>query len=98
MYARSVTLGLDPDRWDEVLAFSETIKHRISGFPGLTSWMLVGDPSSGRAVSFSLFEDRAAFAAVDDDINAIVADFRRFFVASPDEVLGDVVAHLDTGA
>ena len=96
MYARSVTLGLDPQRWDEVLEFSETIKERIAGFPGLVSWMLVGDPASGRAVSFSLFEDQAAFAAVNDAINAIVADFRRFFVASPDEVLGDVVAHLDS--
>jgi hypothetical protein len=96
MYARSVTLGLDPRRWDEVLEFSEAIKERIGGFPGLLSWMLVGDPTSGRAVSFSLFEDRAAFSAVNDDINAIVADFRRFFVASPGEVLGEVVAHLDS--
>lgn len=98
MYARSVTLGLDPERWDEVLEFAETIKQRIAGFPGLLTWMLVGDPSSGRAVSFSLFENRAAFVSVNEDINVIVADFRRFFVTPPDEVLGEIVANLDVGS
>jgi hypothetical protein len=97
MYARSVTLHIDTDKWDELHDFGEEISRRISGFPGLISWVLVANPETGDATSFSLFEDEKAFLAVNDRINEIVADFRRFFTDTPSELLGPVVAQLEAG-
>lgn len=95
MFARSVTLHLNTEMWDELGEFGKEISDRISGFPGLVSWVLVADPETGQGTSFSLFEDEQAFLAVNDRINEIVADFGRFFTGPPSEQLGEVVAQLD---
>ena len=96
MYARSVTLQLDTEMWDELHEFGAEISHRISGFPGLISWVLVANSETGEGTSFSLFEDERAFVAVNEKINDIVADFGRFFTGPPSEQLGEVVAQLDS--
>ena len=95
MYARAVTLDLDAQMWDELVEFGTTIKDRISGFPGLISWVLVANRETGKGTSFSVFEDEDAFLTVNDQINEIVSDFGRFFTAPPVELLGDVLTHLD---
>lgn len=97
MYARSVTLHLNTGMWDELHQFGDEISHRISGFPGLISWVLVANSETGEGTSFSLFDDEEAFLAVNDRINEIVSDFGRFFTAAPREQLGEVIAQLDTG-
>ena len=97
MYARSVTLHLNTGMWDELGEFGNEIANRISGFPGLISWVLVANPETGEGTSFSLFEDEEAFLAVNDKINEIVSDFGRFFTGAPSELLGEVVARLDRG-
>ena len=96
MYARSVTLHLNTEMWQELHQFGQEISDRISGLPGLISWVLVANSETGQGTSFSLFEDEKAFLAVNDKINEIVADFGGFFTEPPSEQLGHVVAQLDT--
>ena len=95
MFARTVTLDLDVDKWDEVVEFGGEIRRRLSAFDGLLDWYLIADPNSGQAVSFSLFDDRGAFEAVNDEINAIVVEFSSFFVSAPEERLGEVLIALN---
>ena len=95
MYARTVTIDLDPSMWDEAVEFGAEIRTRISAFEGLRDWYLIADPESGKAVSFSLFDDQEAFRAVNDQVNAIVAEFARFFVSRPEERLGEVIVALN---
>jgi len=91
MYARTVTVDLDPDRWEEVLAFGSSVKDQIAAFPGLTSWHLVANRATGEGTSFAVFESEDAFDAVNDEVNAILADFGQFFTSPPRELLGDVL-------
>ena len=91
MYARTVIVDLDPDRWDDALAFGLSVKNQIAAFPGLTSWHLVGNRSTGEGTSFAVFESEDAFRSVNDDVNAILADFGQFFTSPPRELLGDVL-------
>ena len=78
MYARAVTLDLNIEMWDELGEFGASIKDRISGFPGLISWVLVANRETGKGTSFSLFEDEQAFLAVNDKINAIFDGVRNY--------------------
>ena len=91
MYARTVTVKLDTDRWDEAMSFGSSIKDQIAAFPGLRSWHLVADRTTGDGTSFAVFEDEDAFRSVNDDVNAILADFGQFFVSPPKELLGEVL-------
>lgn len=94
MFARSVTLHLDPELWPAIREFAAQVRDRLGGFPGLVSWALVADSETGNATSFSVFDDEAAFMAVNGQINEIVSEFSRFFTAPPKELLGEVLAAL----
>lgn len=91
MYARTVTVDLDVDRWEEILAFGASVKDQIAAFPGLTSWHLVANRTTGEGTSFAVFESQDAFDAVNSEVNAILADFGQFFTSPPRELLGDVL-------
>lgn len=91
MYARTVTVDLDPDRWVEALAFGLSVNDQIAAFPGLTSWHLVANRATGESTSFAVFESEDAFHAVNDEVNAILANFGRFVTSPPRELLGDVL-------
>ena len=94
MYARTVTIDLDPGRLAEALAFGESVKAQIAAFPGLMTWLLVVNGDTGQATSFSVFESEEAFRAVNDQVNGILSEFTRFFVSPPNEILGDVLIHI----
>ena len=94
MFARSVTLHLDTNMWPQIREFALEVRRRLGEFPGLVSWSLVADSETGKATSYSVFDDEAAFLAVNDQINEIVSEFSRFFVAPPSELLGEVLADL----
>ncbi len=98
MYARSVSLQLDTERWEETLVFAQSIKDRIAPFPGLRSWQLVANRETGGATSFSVFEDEESFLAVNDQINEIVSEFREYFAGPPSEILGEVIVNLDNSS
>lgn len=95
--ALCVTLDLNTERWDEMRGFVNSVKDPVAAFPGLISWVLVANRQTGRGTSFSVFENEEAFLSVNDQINRIVSDFGQFFVAPPDELLGDVLVHVDNG-
>ncbi len=95
MYARTVTVDLNTDMWDEALEFGASVQDEIAAFPGLRSWVLVGSRETGKGTSFALFESKASFDAVNDDVNAILAEFATYFSSPPSETLGDVLAYVD---
>lgn len=95
MYARTVTVDLNTDMWDAMLAFGGSAEKQISAFPGLRSWTLVGNRETGKGTSFALFDSRAAFDAVNDRVNEILAEFRHYLASPPIEVLGEVLIHVD---
>ena len=95
MYARTVTIKLNPEMWNEALEFGDSVKERIAGFPGLKSWVLMANQGTGECTSFAVFESEHAFKAVNDQINQILSEFGRFFVSPPNEILGDVLVHVE---
>lgn len=91
MFARTVTASFDVSLADELAHFGELVKDQIASFPGLREWRFVADVETGRAVSFSTFDDEAAFLQSREDIDAILADLGRFLVDRPVEILGNVM-------
>ncbi len=91
MFARTVTASFDVALAAELAAFGESVKEQIAAFPGLREWHFVADPETGRAVSFSTFDDEDAFLASKTEIDEILAELRRFLVDRPVEILGNVV-------
>ncbi len=96
MYVRSVTLAINPEMWDEAVEFGNAIRDQVAAFPGLQSWVLMANRDTGQGTSFAVFESEDAFRAVNDQVNQIVSEFKRFFAAPPAEILGDVIVHVDT--
>ena len=95
LYARTVTVDLNPELWEEALAFGNSVRDQIAGFPGLKSWMLVANRETGKGTSFTVFENEEAFRSVNDQINKILSDFGQFFTAPPNEILGDVLVYVE---
>ena len=69
----------------------ESVKDQIAAFPGLQEWRFIADMATGRAVSFSTFDDRDAFLASKEEIDSILSALGQFLVDQPVEILGEVV-------
>lgn len=95
MYARTVTVDMNTDLWQEMLACGASVEKEIAAFPGLRSWTLVGDRETGKGTSFAVFDSREAFDAVNHHVNQILAEFRQYLSAPPTELLGEVLVHVD---
>ncbi|MBT8203731.1 MAG: hypothetical protein HKN74_09975 [Acidimicrobiia bacterium] len=91
MFARTVTASFDIDRAEEMADFGESVKDQIAAFPGLQEWRFIADMATGRAVSFSTFDDRDAFLASKEEIDSILSALGQFLVDQPVEILGEVV-------
>lgn len=91
MFARTVTASFEVDLAEELAEFGASVKEQIATFPGLLEWRFVADVATGRAVSFSTFEDEAAFLESKADIDQILAGLGHFLVDRPVEILGPVV-------
>ncbi len=91
MYARTVTASFNIDRARELAEFGESVKDQIASFPGLLEWRFIADVGTGRAVSFSTFDDRDAFLASKEEIDSILSELGQFLVDRPVEILGEVV-------
>ena len=91
MYARTVTASFDTSLADEMRDFGETVKAQVASFPGLREWRFVANVETGRAVSYSTFDDEAAFLRSRAEIDSILSALGRFLIAPPEEILGEVV-------
>ena len=91
MFARTVTASFDVDRAKELANFGESVKDQIASFPGLREWRFIADVDTGRAVSFSTFDDRDAFLASKEEIDSILSELGQYLVDRPVEILGEVV-------
>jgi hypothetical protein len=96
MYARAVTVEINPEMWGEALEFGNAIKDEVASFPGLKSWVFMANRETGHGTSFAVFESEDTFRAANDQVNQILAEFRRFFVAAPNELLGDILVHVES--
>lgn len=94
VFARSVTASFDVNRVEELAEFGESVKDRIASFSGLREWRFVADVSTGRAVSFSTFDDETAFLESKDEIDSILSALSQFLVDRPVEILGEVVVEV----
>lgn len=94
MFARTVTASFDVNRVKELAEFGESVKDRIASFSGLREWRFVADVSTGRAVSFSTFDNEGAFLESKDEIDSILSALGQFLVDRPVEILGEVVVEV----
>jgi len=93
--ARTVTASFDVNRVKEMVEFGESVKDRIASFSGLREWRFIADVSTGRAVSFSTFDDETAFLESKDEIDSIIlSELGQFLVDRPVEILGEVVVEV----
>lgn len=91
MYARTVTASFDVSLVSDLVDFGESVKEQIASFPGLREWRFVANVDTGQAVSFSTFDDEAAFLESKAEIDSILSALGRFLVNAPVEILGEVV-------
>ena len=95
MFARVVTFNLNTETWDDALATLDTVKGQLETFPGLRSWVSVGNRESGKGVAVAVYENKEALEAVTDQVNEILAGFGAYFTSPPTVEAGDVLAHID---
>ena len=91
MFARTVTASFDVELMTELADFGESVKDQIKSFPGLRDWRFIANAHTGQAVSFSTFDDEAAFLESKEEIDSILSALGKFLVAKPVEILGEVV-------
>ena len=91
VFARTVTASFDVNLADELADFGESVKDLIGSFPGLVEWRFVANVETGQAVSFSTFDDEAAFLESKAEIDSILSALGRYLLDSPVEILGNVV-------
>jgi len=92
VFARTVTASFDVDLAEELAEFGASVKDQIGSFPGLLEWRLIANVETGQAVSFSTFDDEAAFLESKAEIDSILSALGRFLVDRPVAMLGEVVA------
>ncbi len=95
MHARVVRYKLNVDQYDEALAALEPVMDEIKAFPGLKSWVNVGDRETGQGTAMAVFDSLEALEEVTDQVNQILAGFGAYFSAPPTVDIGEVVAHID---
>ena len=91
MFARTVTASFDVNLAKEMADFGQSVKDQIASFPGLREWQFIANVETGRAVSFSTFDDEAAFLESKSEIDSILSALGRFLISRPDEILGEIV-------
>ena len=72
MIARSGTYHVDPERFDEALAYFETPDaRRYQGAPGTRGGLLLGDRRTGKLLGISFWDDEAAMEASEEASEAL---------------------------
>ena len=95
MHARVVRYNLKVDQYDEAVAALEPMLDQIGAFPGLRSWVNVGNRETGQGTAMAVFDTLEALEAVTDEVNQILAGFGAYFSAPPTVDIGEVVAYID---
>jgi len=95
MHARVVRYNLNVDQYDEALAALEPVMDEIKAFPGLKSWVNVGNRETGQGTAMAVFDSLDALEEVTDQVNQILAGFGAYFSGPPTVDIGEVVAHID---
>ena len=95
MHARVVRYNLKVDQYDEAIAALEPMLDQIGAFPGLRSWVNVGNRETGQGTAMAVFDTLEALEAVTDQVNQILAGFGAYFSAPPTVDIGEVVAYID---
>lgn len=95
MYARVVTFNLRADVWDDAVAALDPVVEQIAAFPGLRSWVNVGNRETGKGVALAVFESKDALEAVTSQVNEILAGFGQYFAGPPTVEVGEVLAYVD---
>jgi len=95
MHARVVRYNVKVDQYDEAIAALEPMLDQIGAFPGLRSWVNVGNRETGQGTAMAVFDTQEALEAVTDQVNQILAGFGAYFSAPPTVDLGEVVAYID---
>jgi quinol monooxygenase YgiN len=63
MYVRVTTIEVQPGKLDELVAiFRDVIAPRVKELPGCLEFLFLTDPSSGKAMSVSVWQSEAAWA------------------------------------
>ncbi len=95
MYARVVTYTIRDGAWDEALAALGPLPDQIGAFPGLRSWVNIGNRDTSMGVAVAVFDSKESMEAVTDQVNEMLAGFGSLFAGPPDVAVGDVLAYID---
>lgn len=95
MYARTVTVELKSELFDEVLAFGRSVQTRFEGLPGLVFWSFSANRETGRGTSYSVFETEEAFLSLKADIDQILSALGAYLASPPTEILAEVLLSVD---
>ena len=90
MFYRVTTYNFDEDRYDEGLAWGESVRATIEGIDGLLH--VDGFVSApGEGVIVAAYENEEAFNAVSETVMSVFADMGQFMTSAPHTYSGTVV-------
>ncbi len=89
MFYRVTKYNFEDDRFDELLAWGETVRSSIEGIDGL-SYVDVFRSEPGEGMIVAAYEDEAAFNAASETVTAVLGDMAQFMTSPPHTHSGTV--------
>lgn len=91
MFYRVTTLHFDENRFDELIAWSETIRSTVEGIPGL-EFADIARTGPGEGVVLGAYSDEAAYVASADVVASVLAGMAEFLMEGSETLSGPSVA------
>jgi hypothetical protein len=86
---------LKADAVDEAIAALDGVVKQIEAFPGLKSWVNVGDRQTGKGLAVAVFDSGEALEAVTPQVNEILAGFGQYMSSPPTVEILEVYAQIN---
>jgi len=89
MFYRVTKINFDDERFDEIIAWGETMRASIEGIHGL--WHVDTFRSApGEGMIVAAYENEAAFTTASETVTAVLSDMAQFLTSSPHTHSGTV--------
>jgi heme-degrading monooxygenase HmoA len=82
MFYRVTKYNFEDDRFDELLAWGETVRESIEGIDGLRH-VDVFRSAPGEGMIVATYESEAAFTAASETVTAVLGDMAQFMTSPP---------------
>jgi heme-degrading monooxygenase HmoA len=89
MFTRVTKYNFEDERFDEILAWGETVRASIEDINGLRH-VDVFRSAPGEGMIVAVYQDEAAFTAVSETVTAVLGEMGQFMTSPPHTYSGTV--------